>query len=45
MNLYDIKEGVLVKYIPKHAEGDLNHIDCELGKVKYKNSKFVFVNY
>lgn len=34
-----------VRYIPRHAHGDINHPDCENGIVSSRNDEFVFVRY
>lgn len=38
-------EGHMVRYVPQHANGDLNHRDCEIGTISSWNSKWVFVNF
>ncbi len=38
-------EGRMVKYMPHHANGDLNHPDNQIGKISSWNSRFVFVNF
>lgn len=45
MTLEEIKEGMLVKYIPMHAWGDRGHPDCEVGRVTSKNEHVAFVRY
>lgn len=37
--------GESVIYVPTHANGDLNHEDCEYGKISSFNDKFIFVKY
>ncbi len=34
-----------VRYIPRHAEADRNHKDCETGIVTSLTNKFCFVRY
>ena len=41
----DFKKGMLVRYVPTHAHGDVNHPDCQNGVVSSTNSRFVFVKY
>lgn len=41
----DFKSGDAVRYVPLHAEGKLNHPDCESGIVSSTNSKYVFVKF
>ena len=45
MKIADFKKGDRVTYIPTHACGNPNHLDCESGVVSSKNSKFIFVKY
>lgn len=45
MTLEEIKEGMLVKYIPGHAKGDRCHPDCEIGRVTSVNDVHAFVRY
>jgi len=45
VTLDEIREGMLVKYIPGHAQGDRSHPDCEVGRVTSKNDVHVFVRY
>jgi len=40
-----IEIGDRVIYVPTHANGDINHPDCEYGIVKSWNKKAIFVNY
>ena len=40
-----IEIGDRVIYVPTHAEGNINHEDCEYGIIKSWNNKFIFVNY
>jgi len=44
-NKTTIEVGDRVIYIPTHAEGDINHPDCEYGTVSSWNDKFIFVKY
>ena len=37
--------GDRVIYVPTHANGDINHKDCEYGIIKSWNSTGIFVNY
>jgi len=39
------KQGDEVRYVPNHAEGDLNHKDCENGTVTSIKNGIVFVKY
>ena len=39
------KKGVDVVYVPSHANGDVEHKDCEYGIVTSTNHKYVFVNF
>ena len=41
----DFKHGDLVKYIPNHANGDVQHPDCKTGVVSSVNDNWVFVKY
>ena len=34
-----------VKYIPLHANGDINHEDCSIGFVNSTNELYVFVKF
>lgn len=34
-----------VIYIPNHAQGNINHEDCESGIVSSMNEKYVFVKF
>lgn len=43
--MHNFKKDDKVKYIPRHAKGDKNHIDCEEGIVSSINDAFVFVRY
>ncbi len=45
MTTGDFKEGMNVRYVPTHAEGDINHEDCENGIVHRVTSNYVFVRY
>ena len=44
-DIENIEVGDRVIYVPSHANGDVNHPDCEYGIVKSWNDSFVFVNY
>ncbi len=41
----DFKHGDKVRYVPNHANGDAQHVDCQDGIVSSTNEKFVFVKY
>jgi hypothetical protein len=43
--LADFQPGNRVVYVPTHAEGDLDHPDCEYGVVSSTDNVFVFVRY
>ena len=43
--LADFHEGQRVRYVPMHAHGNFNHVDCEDGVVTSINRQFVFVRY
>lgn len=43
--LEKIKTGDKVRYVPNHANGNMEHDDCEDGIVKSKNDTYVFVQY
>ena len=45
MNLFDVKLGMRVAYVPTHARGDINHPDVERGTTFSCNSKYVFVKF
>lgn len=45
LTINDFEHGMSVTYIPNHANGDINHPDCENGVVSSTNDKFVFVKY
>jgi hypothetical protein len=46
MKLEEAKSGVSrVAYVPRHAEGDMEHPDVEQGVVSSVNSKYVFVKF
>lgn len=45
MKLEDVTNGMLVAYVPMHANGNLMHPDVEDGVVSSKNDRFVFVKY
>jgi hypothetical protein len=40
-----IEVGDRVIYVPRHADGDINHPDCEYGIVKEIALNGIFVNY
>lgn len=40
-----MKPGDLVIYVPKHAEKDVYHKDCEVGVIKSMQEENAFVNY
>lgn len=37
--------GMQVVYVPRHANNDANHPDCEVGVVFSVTDRFVFVQY
>lgn len=41
----DFSKGDSVRYVPRHANGDLNHKDCQNGVVSSVNDSWVFVKY
>ena len=41
----DFSKGDHVRYVPRHADGDQNHKDCQNGVVSSTNEKWVFVKY
>lgn len=41
----DFNEGDAVRYVPRHAQGNPLHRDCENGVVTGVNRHFVFVRY
>lgn len=43
--LKDFKKGMRVRYAPTHANGNINHSDCENGVVSSTNNTYVFVKY
>lgn len=43
--LKDFKPEMEVRYIPRHAYGDINHKDCENGIVSSIGKTVVFVKY
>jgi hypothetical protein len=45
MTLDEIQEGMPVLYIPRHAQGERTHPDCQQGIVTGKNATHVFVRY
>lgn len=45
MELSDFKPGDRVKYVPYHAHGNRQHMDCEDGEVSSVNSTYVFVRF
>lgn len=40
-----IEPGDRVIYVPTHANGDINHPDCEYGIVSSWNNRGIFVKY
>ena len=45
MQLKYCKKGMRVRYIPRHANGDRHHKDCQNGVISSKNDEVVFVKY
>lgn len=45
MNCEDFKRDDKVLYVPTHADGDVNHPDCQRGIVSSQNGVCVFVKY
>lgn len=45
MKLEHVKPQMRVAYIPRHAKGDLNHKDVELGTVSSVGELYVFVRF
>lgn len=45
LQLADFKAGDRVRYVPYHAHGDLQHEDCENGRVTSVNLLYVFVRF
>jgi len=45
MSTQGFKKDDQVRYIPRHAEGDASHPDCENGIVTSTNEVNVFVKY
>jgi len=45
MKIRDFKRGMQIVYVPTHANGDLEHSDCEYGFVSSINDRFVFCRY
>lgn len=43
MKLEHVKVGMHVVYVPKHANGNRQHPDCEYGVVESKNDTHVYV--
>jgi len=41
----DFSKGDKVRYVPRHASGDVNHEDCQNGVVSSTNDEWVFVKY
>ena len=39
----DFGRGMHVLYVPRHANGDTKHKDCQQGIVSSKNDTYVFV--
>ena len=40
-----LREGSLVRYIPRHANGNIDHPDCQNGVVSSIGNDVVFVRY
>ena len=45
MKMQEAKSSKRVIYVPTHAHGNINHPDCEHGKISSANEKFVFVKF
>ena len=45
MTPHDFQVGQRVTYVPYHAEGRVDHTDCERGRVSSINDYFVFVKF
>jgi len=45
MQLAEVKEGMRVLFIPRHARGHRRHRDCARGVVTGKSDTWVFVRY
>lgn len=45
MKMKTYEKGQLVTYVPAHAKGNLNHKDCERGRVTSLNAHYVFVQF
>ncbi len=41
----DFEAGEHVRWVPEHANGNVNHPDCENGIVTSTNDKYVFVRF
>lgn len=45
MKYTDISTGMIVYYVPTHADNNLLHPDTEKGIVTSKNDQFIFVRF
>jgi len=45
MEISDARPGQLVRYMPPHCNGNIEHRDVEEGIVSSANDKFIFVRY
>ena len=45
MRQEDLSEGVQVIYVPPHANGDINHHDCEHGFISTWTTSIVFCRF
>lgn len=45
MKASDFEPGQKVTYIPRHANGDLTHKECEHGTVSASSTMYVFVRF
>ena len=45
MTLQETKPGMLVVYVPNHANGDRKHKDSEIGVIVKVHSVYVFVKF
>lgn len=45
IELTEVHIGDPVTYIPRHANGNASHKNCERGTIKRWNDTFVFVQY
>lgn len=41
----DFAAGDRVRYVPRHAHGNMEHPDCEDGRVTSTNDDYVFVRF